>query len=271
MRSLLLFLLLFSCNTFKPKTISEFQETAVLIDSPSGTGGSGVIYKSSDKGTVILTNKHVCQSVVSGGTVYRRNPYKIVSYKLSNLHDMCLIRIKENLDINTVVSDEAPERNSKVYISGHPSLYPHIVSEGYVSGIEHFRIQIDKRECGSFEKLMNPLECIFYGFPITEYYESQVVSALISPGSSGSGVFNDKGELVGLAFASKGDIDYALVVPWLYLNKFVTVEYKELKWVKVDSNKHVTKYKNNGIYDIENWKEVYKLIKESDKCLKPLP
>lgn len=240
--------------------MDEFQKTSVLIENNYGGGGSGVIYKSSSKGTIILTNRHICEAIASGGEVVDYARHTILAFKKSLKHDVCYIFIKANLKLDTVISARPPKINDKLYISGHPSLYPHIVSQGYMAGTEKMPIHIDNRDCMEFEKKLHPIECILDGRPLYIILESNVVSALISPGSSGSAVFNQSGEIAGLAFAAQGNIGYALVVPWKFLNGFVKREAKSLKWERPDPSKRRRKYDNKGIYDLKNWKEILKLI-----------
>lgn len=268
---LVLLTLVMGCTTLRPKTMDEFQKTSVLVASNSGGGGSGVIYRSSSKGTLILTNAHICEVISTGGVVVDTTTHSILAYKKSTKHDLCLLLVEDDLDINTVVAPYAPKRNSKVYASGHPSLYPHIVSEGYVSGIDTYSIHTDTRPCSKVEALADPVECILDGKAISTEREAQVISALVSPGSSGSAVFNTQGELVGLVFATSGNIGYALTVPWKYLDEFVKHEVRELKWEKTDPNKTRNKYSNSGIYDLDNWKQILKLINEKNKCLRLCP
>lgn len=268
---LLMVTLLFGCTTLKPKSMDEFQETSVLINSITGGGGSGVIFKSSPKGTVILTNAHICDGIAGGGTVFDGRPHTILAFKRSKRHDLCYVFIKDNLWLDTVIASDPPEINDHIYISGHPSLYPHIVSQGYVAGTETYPIHMDDRDCTPEELVESPVRCILDGQPVLQSRESLVVSALISPGSSGSAVFNDDGELVGLAFAAQGDIGYALTVPWKYLNWFVKREAKTLKWEKPDPSKKRQKYENRGLYDLENWQKILNLINEKNQCLRLCP
>jgi S1-C subfamily serine protease len=258
---LILLSLLVCCNTTRPRTSDEFQQTAVKIQSLHGSGGSGVIYRSSRKGTIILTNAHVCEAIMDGGFVGNVKPYRIQKYKISRIHDLCYLFIRQNLEVNTVIAKEAPEINSKAIISGHPSLYPHIISYGLVSGTFTADILIDHRSCTEVEKKENPISCIVEGMPILKKQEGQLISALISPGSSGSGVFNSAGELIGLAFASHGDLGYALIVPWKFLDKFVREESYKLPWESPEVNKRLQHYQNEGLMDLDNWKKIFNLIK----------
>ena len=251
--------------------MDEFQETSVLITSNFGGGGSGVIFRSSYKGTVILTNAHICDAIEGGGTVYDSKPHTILAFKRSKLHDVCYIFIRANLFLDTQLSSSPPEVNTKIYISGHPSLYPHIVSQGYVAGTDNYPIHMDDRACTEVEMKASPMQCILSGHPILQSREAVIASALISPGSSGSAVFNDDGELVGLAFAAQGDIGYALVVPWKYLNGFVRHEAKTLKWERPSLDKKRVRYENEGIFDLDNWEKILKLINEKNQCLKLCP
>jgi hypothetical protein len=71
----------------------------------------------------------------------------------------------------------------------------------------------------------NGIMCLLLGgIPEVRRYETQVVSATIMPGSSGSAVFNDKGEISALVFAGAGDIGYAMTVPYESIANFVQHE-----------------------------------------------
>jgi len=243
-----------SCTTtIKPVTVEDFYKTSVMIVNENGSsGGTGVIYKSSPTGSVVLTNRHVCQLLESGGYVLNQEQYSVVAYKTSKVHDVCMVWVKENLKINTSLATNPPEMFEEVVISGHPDLYPHIVSRGTVSESFKIEIVISSRECTQEEFKKDPFTCVFYGYPITEELEAQLVSALIAPGSSGSAVFNSQGEIVGLAFASNSrELSYALVVPWDYVSSFVKHEKATLKWQfpkKVTRTKEDSKKANNKAY-----------------------
>lgn len=273
-----------SCTTtVAPKEVDEFYKTSVMItNTEESSGGTGVIYRSGPD-SYVLTNRHVCQLLEEGGYVLNDNKYKVRAYKPSKVHDLCLVWVRSNLGVNTVLAPEPPPLRSKAFISGHPSLYPHVVSNGYVS--DHMKIEVvmDFRPCTDKEVEQDPIMCIFYGYPIVEELQAQLVSALIAPGSSGSAVFNEQGQLIGLAFASNSrNLAYALVVPWENLTAFVTSEADTLKWIypKAKTRKKATKdlqrantlpfdiKEESNFYDITNWKKLLETVQKESQCKK---
>lgn len=267
-------------TTIRPKEVAEFHKTSVMIvNADESSGGTGVIYKSGTH-SYILTNRHVCALLADGGYVLGENKYLVKAYKPSKIHDICYVVVEENLRVDTVLSYSPPELHSKAFISGHPSLYPHVVSQGYVSETFKIDIVIDTRECTKEEFAKDPFTCIFFGFPIVEELEAQLVSALISPGSSGSAVFNEDGELIGLAFASNDrSLAYALVVPWEYVTNFVEEEARLLRWqYPTEINSKSEKQKkvqeratplpfrdldDAAINNVENWKRFIRCVMQN--------
>lgn len=282
-KTLLLSLSLFlvACvTTIKPEEVSDFRATAVMVtNAEESSGGTGVIYRSGFKGTFVLTNRHVCQLLKEGGYVINDAKYPVKAYKASQVHDICYVWVDSNLGVDTVLAPKAPELYSKAYVSGHPSLYPHVLSEGYISETMKIDIVIDTRDCTKEEFAENPFQCIFEGFPIVEELEASLVSALIAPGSSGSAVFNDKGEIIGLAFASNSrSLAYALVVPWEYVNNFVDAESSLLRWSypkvappaakskKVKERATVLPFReldDSALHNVENWKRFIECITQN--------
>jgi S1-C subfamily serine protease len=228
----------------RPKTTEEFARTSVRITNMAkNSGGSGVILSSGYNESVILTNRHVCKLAENGGYVLREDKeYMIAAIKPATSHDMCEVKVNANLEVNTKVASNPPRKYSDATISGHPLLYPHVLTKGSFSGHIEIQIMVDVRECTDkelqkirknkdFGKFMM---CMMFGMPVIETYDSQLVSATILPGSSGSAVFDENGEIAGLAFASSSrELSYALIVPQQYVYKFVNEEAPKLEWQKV--------------------------------------
>lgn len=58
--------------------------TVMLTNKEKTSGGSGVIYSSSSKGSLILTNAHVCKGLQNGGlATTNTGSYLVERYKLS--------------------------------------------------------------------------------------------------------------------------------------------------------------------------------------------
>lgn len=242
MRNLLLSLaLLFSTVThadiFKPKSVADFKRTSVRItNKEKNSGGTGIIVQSYNNATHILTNKHVCHLIEPGGLVlYNDQEYQITHYKKFPDHDLCMVRIElANLNINLEVSKDMQEPSTLTNVSGHPSLLPHILTKGHLSDPKDVDILIDVKKCTIDDMKEHPDECFLLGgLPVVQTFKSNVVSNLIKPGSSGSGVFNDDGQLMGVVFAGDSrDFSFGFIVPQLYVLYF-TENQSFFKWVAV--------------------------------------
>lgn len=220
---------LFSVNSFALSNaqLKRFRDVAVKItNNEQSSGGSGSIVQSDANGSIILTNRHVCGVAVDGGVVVKGDKaYRIVSYKLSPNHDLCLVKIRQNLKVQLVVSQVIPTPPDRSFVSGHPLLLPNIITEGHFSDEMDVQIMTGVRPCTAEEGKEDPMTCMFMGgFPILENYSSQVVSNLIQPGNSGSPVLNAKGELSGVIFAGSGELGFGLIVPHIYVVYFMATE-----------------------------------------------
>lgn len=221
-------------KTIKPANGPEYSLTSVMITRYDGrSGGSGVIISSNKNSSQILTNAHVCEVIKNGGIVRSDSAKGIVkSYKISEIHDLCLISTNNNFNVNTVVANEAPEIYEDAIVAGHPHLLSTIVTKGHFSQKNLISILTGTKKCTDSD-FLNPRTsgfCNFFGIiPIIKTYEAQVASCTIMPGSSGSPVFNSKGEIAGLVFAGSGDFGYAQIVPYEYITSFLENELPMLK------------------------------------------
>jgi hypothetical protein len=211
--------------------VRPITDTTVMITNLAGnSGGSGVILSSDTGRSIILTNAHVCRVATRGGMVETANGnhHLITHYKISQNHDLCLLTVSEDLEVSTPVASKEPKMFSEATVSGHPALYPTIVSKGHFSGKKIIPVLTGFKPCGPEDK---DLSCMFFGVkPIVHTYESQVVSATIMPGSSGSAVFNDKQQVSGLVFAGQGQLGYAFIVPQSYVYDFINNEAPNLAY-----------------------------------------
>jgi S1-C subfamily serine protease len=208
--------------------------TVKLTNIKETTGGSGVILRSGVTTSVILTNAHVCELFVDGGvvTTTANTKHLIHSLKISESHDLCLVKVRADLEVNTKVSKFPPAVGDEAYVSGHPTLLPQILQKGEFFDSLMIELLVDLRKCTKAETEQNPFMCILFGFPIIKTYEAQLVSTMVEGGSSGSGVFDTWGQVVGVVFAKRGSgYSPAFAVPYTYVRHFVTKEHKTLKWL----------------------------------------
>jgi|SRR5579859_148750 len=216
-------------------------ESSVMITNLSKrSGGSGVTLSSSESYSVVLTNSHVCGVVVNGGLVTDSDfrELKVVSYTRSQRHDLCLIGVAGNLHHDTTISSTSPVPYvTESIVVGHPQLMPVIITKGYFSTPQLITVILGLRECSEAEKNDSSIGiiCAFLGkLPILKTYDAYTTSALIQPGSSGSPVYNKKGELEALIFAGAGQLSYGYAVPYEYVVDFVTREIRTLVPTFVD-------------------------------------
>jgi S1-C subfamily serine protease len=289
-----------SCATLHPTEGQQTREASVRIVTAEG-GGTGSIYTSSIfNGSQILTNKHVCELVkrVGKGQVVtnNNNTFDVVSFRESNVHDLCLVKVDANLGVNTNVAEQAPELGSRATVSGHPKLQPHTRTVGDFSNYTKIQVMIGSEPCTEedLEKIKDPMEalmCALMGIkPIIKTYEAQYVSALIAPGSSGSAVYDEDGNIAAVVFAGGGqDLSFAYTVPWEYVHNFLEYEVKGIaptesaegakKSAKTTVNTGVVAQQAIYLYDTDAkrtefeerinllYKGLYKKLKDQNTCL----
>lgn len=219
-------------NTILPQTPAEYASTSVMvINNEKTSGGSGVILRSTPQESYILTNRHVCQVIQRGGTIRSlKTEAKISGYKVYKKHDLCLVKVNKDLGISTVVATKDAPLFTEANASGHPQLLPHILSKGNFSERKEIEIVVGIKKCTGDEKGEEILYCIFMGGkPVIKKFQSQVISSLIMPGSSGSAVFNAKGEVTALVFAGSQGLSYGFIVPHEFLVDFLANQNND-KW-----------------------------------------
>ena len=206
--------------------------TVMITNMGSNSGGSGSILSSSNASSQILTNSHVCEVVANGGLVHTgTGSHAVVSYRQSTLHDLCLITVAANLGISTPLANASPPNLSAATVSGHPQLYPLTIAQGTFSGNRVITIFVGLENCEpqDYEDPDTGMFCLFLGQkPKLKNFESRFVTALIQPGSSGSAIYNDAGEISAVVFAGSGGIGYAFAVPYEYVANFVKIEAKTI-------------------------------------------
>jgi S1-C subfamily serine protease len=159
--------------------LEQAQESTVL--------GTGFLVSSTG---VFITNRHVIEGVfpaqvkLSNGDVYD-NPAVVAT---DARKDIAILKIKGfNLPTVTLGDSDSVTIGSQVTVIGNPKGLEGSITDGLVSG---------KRDTG-------------------EGYNVLQISAAISPGSSGSPVFNEFGEVIGIATATLVDgqsINFAIPI-----------------------------------------------------------
>lgn len=242
--------------TIKPTSNYEYSLTSVMITKYDGrAGGTGVILSSKKGESKILTNAHVCELLMSGGFVTTDKAKAAVKYfQISEIHDLCLVTTNNNFHVNTILSEEEPEVYDEAIVSGHPHLLPNIITRGHFSQKEFINVLVGFKPCTELDMTNeNTAEyCLQIGnIPIIRQFEAQVISATIMPGSSGSAVFNTKGQIAGLVFAGSGEFGYGFIVPYEYIDSFINLEVFSIppkfpkKFFTVDKNNNIAEIKKS--------------------------
>lgn len=215
-----------SCLSFNSG--STYLETTVKITNEAqNSGGSGTIILSSSDSSYVLTNAHVCDVARYGGRVIKESgaSFSVESYRKSKTHDLCLIRVAANLGANVEVAAENAYLLETSIVSGHPGLLPIVKTEGHFSGREIITIMTDIRACeeSDYKDPVLGILCTMLGgrLPVFKNYDAQLVTNLIMPGSSGSGVYNSVGQLTAVIFAGQRGLGYGFVVPYEYVIRFL--------------------------------------------------
>lgn len=238
-------------NTVKPTTARDAgRATVAIVRSDLKSGGTGVVLKSSSKQSTVLTNGHVCRVVENGGIVVGDDgrQHAVTGYKRSQAHDLCLVTVAADLEVETKLASSAPDYYSSATVAGHPALLPTVVTSGHFSGHLIINVLTEITPCTEEDlKSSNAIMCIFFGgIPKVSTYESQLVTATIQPGSSGSAVYNSKGEISALVFAGSGDLGYAIVVPYEFVAYFLEQEQHTLEYTKPQTTRAIVATSADG-------------------------
>lgn len=208
-----------------PENNSEYAKTAVMITSPDHrSGGTGVILDSHPGASHILTNKHVCQLAQRGGLVITddNKEHNIDGFKVYTKHDLCLITVQADLGVNIKVAEKGPADYDPSIVVGHPHLLPTMITMGHFAQKRVINMIVGLQACDGTESDDEAMVCVFLGGkPIVKSFTAQPTSSTIMAGSSGSAVFNSKGELSGLIFAGEQGLSYGYLVPWEFINDFL--------------------------------------------------
>jgi len=166
------------------------------IDDNGGCwSGTGVVVKVTDTETYILTNNHVAGKTEPNVILFVENDTEKVRaevVKYNNYVDAAVIKVKGTFkDKNPITKMGTVNIQDPVYIVGNPLHNKMVYTEGVMAGYTGISILIQA-------------PCIY--------------------GNSGSGVFNAKGELVGLVYALQVYPGWIGIIPEAQITHSVIVD-----------------------------------------------
>lgn len=181
---------------------------------------------------LIATNIHVIKGATSVFIKKDEERYPIDGYKgIDKSNDLIILKSKRfsGRSIN-LGPKELPEVGAEIYAIGNPKGLTGTVSKGIISGIR-------ENEDNSLIQITSP----------------------ISPGSSGGPILDNKGQVIGVAFASYKEgqnLNFAIPVKYLKRLNNKNSPLKELAKLNLQSQKRSqVKTSNNGV-EIRNIKKV---------------
>jgi S1-C subfamily serine protease len=171
------------------------EQAAVRIRNVSCDGvstGSGFIL---DEHTIV-TNHHVVEGQgILEATLSDGTDVTVTGSAYATNADVAIITTAESLSPAVALSDTSATRGDTITVVGYPEGDVLVVSSGTIKALE-----ADTLDNASF---------VFS------------TSAEAAPGSSGSAVYNDDGEVVGVLYAGNKDDGVTLVIPVVLLTSFL--------------------------------------------------
>lgn len=162
--------------------------------------GSGAFVEAPSGRKYALTNWHVCEDAEIDGRVILTRPdgSSILTQiaKKSVTADLCALSVpKNNPALKIAKSFDSRPRHTAIWTRGYPE---RILSEsrGFVIGTDHFQLRFntDHGQCVPGMELRHN----FKGDFCLGNYVNHITTLYSQPGSSGSSVTNEDGELVGV-------------------------------------------------------------------------
>jgi S1-C subfamily serine protease len=205
------------------KTVLPYDSFVKLIKNVSDKNGnilfssvaSGVILSHGSNHTKILTARHFCVGLESkvdtipeelfpikdDTTIIdvKNEIHNMLFYAFDDKHDICVVLTKKIEQPATIISPVAPLRGEKVFNIAAPL------------GISDGKAVL-----------------LFEGYYAGDFYSplirsnSSLYSIPTKSGSSGSAIFNEHGELIGITYAGVSEFEnICIAVPWKDLKRFI--------------------------------------------------
>ena len=205
----------------------------VMITFPGGGGGTGFHVQAKSGETFLITNSHICDRSTDGqlNVQHPDNNQRAIPRRIlenSATTDLCLVeplpgivglRLGSSLTVGQLVQSY-----------GHPGLRPLTQAKGSVVSREKIEILYDwinsDADRAACSKPKNKIEMVQTIFGIGEacllVIDAVDTTVRTFPGSSGSPLVNEAGNVVGVIFASSNSTNNGCAVPLDALKQFLS-------------------------------------------------
>lgn len=216
-------------SELRNKVASEVVYVYGHIDSEYSVFGTGFHVIAPSGRPYIVTNRHVCENSTDGTVVIDTGTYKIrkkILYE-DSLHDLCLI---QNVYPNGLYLAHGVAQGQIVSAIGHPKGFDITMTSGEVVGYDpisiNTRIQnVDQEnKCKKWKNNTVNMVNDDSGQTVevcTTTEAGLITTATIHPGSSGSPVVDNDGNVIGVMFCTDSDDNWGRAVPLQYLKAFL--------------------------------------------------
>lgn len=191
--------------------------------------GTGFHVQGSSGDVYIVTNRHVCELSLDGKVeiVEGRNetPKKILI--MDPKWDLCLLEGQRGAGLHLA---DRLWRGEEVAILGHPAGLDLAMTQGEIIGFQQMNLDAPLRDPADRQKCLrwknNSIQIIKdedgHDLVVCRSSEPSIATtAQIEPGSSGSPMVNQQGEVVGVAFCNSSEDFWARTVPLRALQGFL--------------------------------------------------
>jgi len=223
----------FNLHQWKHNTTRNYADKRIvkLLSKNRNRGGTGVHIKLPSGKTAILTNSHVCESLLKNDGIFveyspeRLLPKRII--EISDDTDLCLVEPVEGIKGLKLASNAY--NGELVSALGFPNLNPLTMVEGElvekkpILVLDHIIDVDDPDDTCSLPK--NKKDKINYWFTEVEACFTNIdaywTTLVVRPGNSGSPVLNKWGNVVGLIFAGDQRTGWGAAIPLEQIKDFI--------------------------------------------------
>lgn len=187
---------------------------SIFILQEGNGGGTGFSVRTS-KGTVTLTNAHVCDKNESLVALTQQGEKLLKVLKVDTVRDLCVLEGSGNKGLE--LADTDTEQFDEVFTIGHPLLEQKAPEFG--RSLRETSVEIATHgDIGEVECLPGERKRQAFIFSVcTRLFQLMQTTVRIFPGNSGSPIFNSNGKVVGVMQSADSTTNKGNYVPLRYL------------------------------------------------------